>query len=112
MADFITLSNTSRYKDTKVFDGDRGSEFGLWEAPVEFTQQDDGYVLHRIAGHEVGFLDILAVQYYGEGYEILWWSIALANGIIDPEQELEPNDVIQIPPRSAALQFLSRRGNG
>jgi hypothetical protein len=86
-------------------------EFALMEPIREFTEKVEGYRIHRVKQNEVGFLDLLAVQYYGIGYEKLWWVIAYANAMIDPESEMYPGLALLIPPRTAVIQFLSRRGN-
>lgn len=111
MADFIRISAESRYKDTPVFSEGGTLEYALWEPPAEFATVRDGYQLHRVARAEVGFPDLIAVKYYGQGHEQLWWSIMQANAIIDPETELFPGKVLYIPPRTAVIQFMSRRGN-
>ncbi len=108
---FLTLSGTSRYKDTDVFDEAGDLEFGLWEPPAEFLDQPQGSLIHRVRQHEVGFLDIIAVKYYGAGYESLWPAIATANSIIDPEQEMYPGMALIIPPRPRVAQFIARAGD-
>lgn len=105
----ITLSALSRYKDTKVYEAVDGTpEFALWEALVEFIQDREGYREHRIKQHEVGMLDMLAVTYFGPGHESLWWVIAAVNGMVDPETEMQAQQVLLIPPRDAVLEFIAR----
>ncbi len=111
MADVIKLSSLSRYKDTPVFASPDGPVFGLLEPPPEFLEEVEGVRRHTVVSHEIGFLDLLAVRFYGQGYEELWWSIALANAIIDPEKEMFAGQVLLIPPRDQAIQFISRAGN-
>lgn len=112
MAEFVEVSNQSRYKDTLVFEGDRGPEFGLTELPAEFQENDIADRVHRVVAAEVGFLDQIAARYYGPGYEKLWWVLAQANGIIDPAQEMFPGMVLRIPQRSLIVDFTSRVGKG
>lgn len=112
MTDFINLSAESRYKDTPVYLEGEVLEFALWEPIEEFADLSGGYRVHRVSSNEVGFLDILAVRFYGQGYESLWWVIAQANALLDPEAEMYPGMVLYIPPRSAVVQFQSRQGNG
>ena len=108
----LELSELSRYKDTPVYEAADGTpEFALFEAPVEFTQNRDGYREHRVKKFEIGMLDALAVRYFGRGYEELWWVIALVNGVIDPEMEMRDNQVLLIPPRDAVLEFIARVPN-
>lgn len=111
MAATIDLPQASRYKDTPLFSGTRGPEFGLMEPPAEATQVSPDYTTHRVRSHEVGFLDILAVRYYGLGNERLWWFLALSNAIIDTESEMFVGQELLIPPRSLALQFRTRGSN-
>lgn len=104
----IVLSSLSRFKGTKVYTAADGTpEFALWEAPVEFTESRDGYREHRIKKNEIGMLDMLAVDYFGEGHESLWWVIALVNGMVDPEMEMRTRQVILIPPRDAVIEFIA-----
>jgi len=50
--------------------------------------------------------------FYGEGFESLWVAVAFANGVTDPEFDLQPGDVLVIPPRPLVMQFLARAGRG
>lgn len=106
----LTLSRLSRYKDTPVFQAGDFVEFGLWEPPAEFQTQPAGSQIHTVKAHEVGFLDILAARYYGDGYEELWWSIAAANGIIDQERDMYPGMKLVIPPDARRARFVGRGG--
>ena len=107
----VTLSLHSRYKDTPVYADGGVAEFALWEPPAEFRTLQRGYRSHIVKSHEVGFLDILAVEYYGPGSEQLWWVIAQANALIDIDKDMYPGQVLYIPPKTAVLQFQSRRGD-
>lgn len=111
MSDIVVLSSLSRYKDTKAYSQGSLVEFALFEPLKEFVTTRAGYRIHRVKENEVGFLDILATQYYGDGYEKLWWVIAYTNAILDPENEMFPGLPLVIPPRSAVLQFISRQGD-
>ncbi len=108
---FLTLSNLSRYKDTAVFDEAGALEFGLAEPAPEFEALPLGARQHRVKQNEVGFLDIIAATYYGVGYETMWWVIAQANGMLDPETEMYAGMSLAIPPRSAVVQFIARLGD-
>lgn len=107
----FTLSKESRYKDTPVFSQAGALEFGLWEPPAEFVSLATGYRVHHVVSNEVGFLDLIAVQYYGAGAEHLSWAIAQANALANPENEMYPGMALFIPPRTAVIQFQSRQGN-
>lgn len=107
MAD-ITLSSLSRFKSTKVYTAADGTpEFALWEAPIEFIEDRESYRKHRVKKNEIGMLDMLAVRYFGPGHESLWWVIALVNGMVDPETEMQSGRVILIPPRDAVIEFIA-----
>jgi nucleoid-associated protein YgaU len=54
---------------------------------------------------------MLAVRYYGPGYERLWWVIMQANNIIDPSAEMYPGQRLLIPPRASVLRFIARAGD-
>lgn len=112
MAATISLSNLSRYKDTPIFDDVDAVRFGAFEPPPEFIDPTENVRRHTVTQDEIGFLDDLAVRFYGEGYEELWWSIALANAMIDPEREMFAGQTLLIPPREKSVQFISRAGEG
>ncbi len=107
----VTLSNLSRYKDTRIFDEGGDLEFELQTQPDEFNNIPQGSQTHVVRSHEVGFLDIVAVRYYGVGYERMWWSIAQANNIINPESEMYPGMELVIPGRDRLTSFIGRPGN-
>lgn len=110
----LQISNFTRYKDSRVYTLDNGRlMFAPMEGPREFTTPPEGTSaeIHTVRVHEVGFLDLIAVAKYGPGYERLWWAIALANAMIDPEREMYPGQRLIIPPRSTVAQFLSRPGD-
>jgi hypothetical protein len=106
----ITLSTLSRYKDTSVYSTGGITEFGLWVAPKEFESLPLGSLTHVVKVNEIGMLDMIAVKYYGPGYEVMWWSIAEANGILDVEIDMYPGQVLVIPPRAALIAFTARAG--
>ena len=109
--DTLTLSTWSRYKDTPVYlDADGIIRFALWVPPAEFIASGTNVLTHRVAANEVGFLDIIAVIYYGLGYEQLYWAIQVANAIINPENEMYPGQTLVIPPQSSAQAFIARLG--
>lgn len=108
MADFVDLPKASRYKDTPLFQGTRGLEFGLMVPPPEAFEPDEQYSVHRVRRFEVGFLDKLSVLHYGDGNEILFWFVQLSNAMLDAEKEMKPGDELLIAPRALALQFRTR----
>ena len=108
MAEQILIPPTSRYKDTKAFSSPKGVEYGLFEHPDEFTKLGNQFFKHRVRSHEVGNLDSIAVEWYGEGSESLWWAIAQANLLIDPEREMFSGQVLTIPSVSKVREFTSR----
>lgn len=85
-----------------------GTELGLWQPPSEFQTVRAGWKVHVVRQNEVGFLDILAVQYFGAGMETMWWVIAQANGIVDADAEMYPGMKLRIPTREEVLSFIAR----
>lgn len=112
MAASVSISSTSRYKDTDVFDQGGTVEFALQVPPAEFQTVPVGSTIHTVRNNEIGFLDMLAVRYYGPGSEKLWWVIAQANAMVDPEREMYAGQRLVVPPRSRLTQFLGRGGDG
>jgi hypothetical protein len=111
MPETLAVRADSRYKDTRVFQGNRGLEFGLWVAPTEFDgEADDDDTQHTVEQSEVGFLDKVAVNAYGAGYEGMGWILAQTNGIIDAEAEMYAGQVLRIPARSRLMAFSGRTG--
>lgn len=98
----------SRYKTTKVFSGPRGLELGLMEVLDDLYTIGSEYRTYAVRPPDIGFLDRLAVLFYGDGYEWAWWTIAYANNIADPDQEMYVGQRLVIPPRSALQKFLAR----
>ena len=111
MADRTSIPKASRYKDTPIFEGTRGPEFGLWTPPEEALQADRQYKVHRVRRNEVGFMDKVSVRYFGQGDEILWWFVSIANAIIDPEVEMTVGQQLEAPPRTLVIQFRTRGSN-
>jgi hypothetical protein len=108
----LQVDVNSRYKLTKVFvDVDRavGMEFDPMSVLDDFYQTPNGARSHRISEGDIGFLDRLAVRYYGDGNEALWWAIAYANAIVDPEQDMRVGETLLIPPRESVQAFQARR---
>jgi len=116
----LQLSNRSRYKLTRVFFNDEdaprladrnpdGREFGLMSTLTDFEALGTEFQLHRVRSHEVGFPEQIAVRYYGAGFEDMWWVVAYANRIIDPELDMFDGQELVIPSRNALTAFLSRK---
>jgi nucleoid-associated protein YgaU len=108
VADVIGIPSGSRYKDTPVYDSADGPVFALMEPPEEFVRPQSSFQFHRVKRSEIGFLDLLASRYYGQGQEDLWWAIALANAMVDPEKDMYVGQVLVIPDRTTVLDFVSR----
>lgn len=110
---FVDVLTSSRYKDTRVYGTEQfGPVFALMELPQEFTESREDETTHVVKRTDIGFLDQLAVRYYGPGFEKLAWTIALLNRIIDPDEDMFVNQVLRIPSRRTVLEFQSRVGNG
>ena len=106
--DSVLIPRGSRYKDTRAFRGARGPEFEMFSVPSEFETLPDNSQRYTVKQHEIGFLDAIASEVYGEGMESFWWIIALANDMIDPEKEMRAGDILVIPPISLVQEFISR----
>lgn len=108
----LQVAADSRYKLTTPFldaERERGVEFELMSKLDDFYTVGSDFRIHRVRDIDIGFLDRLAVDYYGPGNERMWWSIAYANAIIDPERDMHVGDALLIPSRTALQQFLARR---
>lgn len=98
----------SRYKTTKVFSGQRGLELGLMEVLDDLYTIGSEYRTYVVRSPDIGFLDRIAVLFYGDGFEWAWWTIAYANNIVDPDLDMFVGQRLSIPPRSALQRFLAR----
>jgi len=105
----LTLRSDSRYKDTPIYTAtDDKPVFALFEAPGEFTESDEDASTHEVKSNEIGMLDKLAVLYFGAGQEHMWWVIALANALVDPEMEMYVGQKLVIPQRSLVMKYIAR----
>lgn len=102
-------SDESRYKTTKVFVGSRGLELGLMEVLDDLYVVGSDFRTYVVRSLDVGFLDRIAVLFYGDGFEWAWWSIAYANNMIDPDLEMFVGQRLIIPKREALQKFLARK---
>jgi len=107
VAETVVIPRGSRYKDTAVFRSTVGLEYGTYTVPREFRRAD-GFSTYRVTQGDVGMLDRVAVAFYGQGMEPMWWVIALANAMIDPELEMRAGQVLVIPPVEVASAYISR----
>ena len=108
----LTLPKNSRYKDTKIYTvSNTGTVvFGLFRRPVGLNpaiRRSDEFS-YMVEVQDIGQLDRIAVLYYGEGSESLWWVIALYNGIINPLAEMKVGQVLRIPSQVAVASFVGR----
>lgn len=107
------VDSNSRYKLTPLFTsartGKRGLEYGLLTTLSDFTKTGRSFRIHRVRTAEIGFLDRIAVDFYGAGFEWAWWVLAYTNGITDPEVDMREGMELVIPDRSAIQSFLSRK---
>lgn len=104
----VLLPRSSRYKDTRLFARTRGEEFGVWLPPREFDRTIRQAITHVVASHEVGFLDSIAVRYYGNEMETMWWVIARVNNIVDPERDMFSGQRLILPPSDVVRGYMSR----
>lgn len=116
----VQLSARSRYKLTRIFRNDDldpriagrnedGFEFGLMSVLDDFTTLGDQFRVHRVTQQDIGFLDRVAVRFYGPGFETMWWAIAYANLIVDPEVDMFVGQELVIPNREILLQYIGRK---
>ena len=98
----------SRYKTTKVYEGARGRELGLMEVLPDLSSLGSDFRTYVVRSLDIGFLDRIAVQFFGAGYEWAWWAIAYANNMVDPDQEMFVGQRLAIPSRAALQKFLAR----
>lgn len=116
----LTLSNRSRYKLTRVFINRRtdprifgrnedGLEFGLLSTLDDFLTLGTEIRTHIVGAEDIGFLDRVAVKFYGPGFEDFWWVLAYANNIADPHEEMSVGQSLVIPPRGRITAFLARK---
>lgn len=101
MAEKLEKNSHLRFADLFNVDG-----VVFWDTP-EFPdivpQHDDS--LHYVAIEEVGRLDLIAYDAYGDSE--LWWVIALANNMDHPAQ-FGMGDVLMIPsPRYVNDELLN-----
>lgn len=107
MAAIVTTSS-SRYRRTPLLNEDGLYFYGPYIPPTEFDQAyPSGTITHLVSIQEVGFLDKIAVRYYGPGNEGLWWAICRVNGIIDVETDMWPGLKLTIPTIQIAKLFLA-----
>ncbi len=108
MSSTFTISNRSRYKDTYFYLDDGVPVTGPFVPPEEFLSARRGWIAHTVAEHEVGFPDIIAARYYGIDGEAFWWVVCLVNGVVDPDLDLVPGQVLSVPPLDVVSRFVSR----
>jgi len=109
----VTLANTTRYKDSYAYVQDGQTVLGPFVIPAEFAgEPGTDWPVHAVEGHEVGFLDKIAVLYYGPGLESMWWCIAAVNGIVNPMDDMKAGQRIVIPPRDVVTAYIARRTRG
>lgn len=84
-----------RYKNCKILTDTETGEVLLSTREITKIKLsvDDRY--HTVQANEVGRLDLIAYNYYGN--PLLWWVIAQANDIYDPFNAPEVNTMIRIP---------------
>ncbi len=112
----LTVSSRSRIKMCKAyldeaksgFFANRGVVLGPLPKLDDFFELGQNYKLYRLTASDVGFLDYTMTRFQGQGNEDLWWTIAYANAVIDPETDLKPGDVVAIPDDDRISSWLNR----
>jgi hypothetical protein len=102
------MSDPTRYKDTTLYDDHDGVgvQIGLYKEPSDIL--GSGFSYYVIQRQDIGFFDRIALRYYGD--ESLWWVIAYANGILDPEFDIAIGSKITIPSSISVRAFVNRGG--
>lgn len=99
----------SRYKDTPIY-SDSGREIqGLFRLPVEFQTIDQTWGTVVVREADLGAPDKIAVRIYGEGREMAWWVVLVANGIIDAESEISAGTRLAVPPKRLVDSYIARK---
>lgn len=105
----IRVPFDSRYQNTKLYQltdgkGTLTNEFtwGIWE-PLEITPSD-GDTIHFIQEKDIGRLDNLAFEFYGNPN--LWWVIAHVNDITNQLDDMEVGQRLRIPERDNLFSIL------
>lgn len=106
-ADTITLASTSRYRGTRLFQGAVSAvlEFGVYKPPEQFDTPRGDETTHVVTQDEVGFLDAIAAREYGVEYESVGWVFSRMNGIVDPETDMYPGQVLLVPSIDLVRQY-------
>lgn len=112
-ARFVDVLTSSRYKDTRVYRTEQfGPVFALMEPPRELLESREDETTYTVKRTDIGFLDHIAVRYYGPGSERFGWVIGLVNRIIDPDTDMHVGQILRIPSRRTVQEFQSRGGDG
>jgi len=98
-----TQSPESRSLNTPAIVLDEKIQYELWRASASFRGSSD-YRIHVVRDADVGRLDLVAYEYYGNpGW---WWVIADANDIIDIFS-IKPGATLKIPSRSVVERYVT-----
>jgi len=104
----VALPLDSRYKDSFSYVDNGAVVIGPMQPPPEFSRVSPRWTIHTVTSREVGFPDIIASRYYGDGSEKFWWVICLVNGIVNPDTDLYPGQKLSIPPQDLVTSFANR----
>jgi hypothetical protein len=100
----VTVADQSPYVNTNLY---RGSDdklfFGPWHRLV--LENDITDIFHTVGSGEVGALDLIAFNYYGQ--EGLWWLLADFNSITDQFSEMSVGMVLRIPTKQRVMQLFA-----
>jgi hypothetical protein len=100
----VSIKNNSRLHFADLLTIDAFEFWDLTEFPEIPTQNDD--ILHQIQGPER--IDNLAHTYYSD--PILWWVIAVANGLEIVPTNFQVGDIVRIPSPRYVTQILLPSG--
>lgn len=100
----VKLEFNSRFKKTPLYTKEGRTFFGVWDEPT--IKLDGDEKIQEV--DSTTSLDILAYEEYGD--RALWWAIARANKMKNPEEELVPGMDIIIPkPENVRTALLEQR---
>jgi hypothetical protein len=101
-------SPESRYNNTPATILDGKIQYELWQSYGEIRRSTD-YRIHVVRDTDVGRLDLIAYEYYGNpGW---WWIIADANNVLDIFS-LRVGASLKIPSRTVVERYMSDASSG
>ena len=94
---------TRVYRDEIIIEGTR--RFGVARCPIFDTTDAER---HTVTSKDVGHMDLIAWEHYGDGNEHLWWVLALANNVKNPITDMFIGQQLLIPPINEIAAALEK----